>query len=700
MAVQRTKPNESATTDRLPSPVTYDAFISYASADKEKAFEICESLESGGSRCWIAPRDVRAGREYANEIVLGIEHSRCFVLVLSEAANQSEFVRREVERAVSKRKPVFPIRIEEVLPSPALELFVSATHWIDAWSGALVKHVERLAQDLANVADSEYVQRRPPQSPWNRALKFAQSNIQSLVALSAIAVLAIAMLVIRSSIAPRRYEGTPAKKLDEITRKDLQLSSRSTDVGDRLIWTLQLHADWTVLAAIEKTRLYYSIDGGTFKLADSPVAFNVDSRKNFKEISLKFSDSDGKTVGPFQFNVDTASEVSSIAHEHAGTLSDWIKCGPSYPPFLSCVTTPPADVRSAAKEIRYGFSAKELQFVYDLAPVESASVLSGPSPLTANSFLVPHVSDSIFVQLTFKDGSKSGDPQEILARSPYIGETLSQESPRAFPIASTDRGAYSVYATVSDRELNSWLVTPFPNDSDVLDISWSPDKGGMFPVKHELGFFSFAVDAKTLGLTLPTATEPASPKTITIRYGTGSGAKTYTYAADFWAITTNYLKENLHFPDAIDCRYSQRGEQLVVFPVVCDIPSGDVIRALLIDKIWWGIQPDQLQDVDRFSAHDLVDRWLKDQTQAGTPARGQKSFSTAMAQTAQTNRLNEEAFIAERQMTNSVNTLRLPGGVYVPVHNIVVGMSNTSSVYFKIKYRNQTENELIRIQVK
>ncbi len=72
------------------------------------------------------------------------------VLVLSEAANQSPFVQREVERAVSKRKPVFPIRIEEVLPSPSLELFVSTTQWIDAWTGSMSEHVERLAGELSD----------------------------------------------------------------------------------------------------------------------------------------------------------------------------------------------------------------------------------------------------------------------------------------------------------------------------------------------------------------------------------------------------------------------------------------------------------------------------------------------------------------------------------------------------------------------
>ncbi len=125
------------------------AFISYATQDRDKAFEICRQLETRGQKCWIAPRDVRAGREYADELVSGIERAQALVLVLSSAANDSIFVRREVERAVSKKKPVFPIRIENVAPSPSLEFFVSSTHWIDAWSGGLSDHMDLLARDLS-----------------------------------------------------------------------------------------------------------------------------------------------------------------------------------------------------------------------------------------------------------------------------------------------------------------------------------------------------------------------------------------------------------------------------------------------------------------------------------------------------------------------------------------------------------------------
>lgn len=56
---------------------------------------------------------------------------------------------RAVERAVSKKKPVFAVRIANVEPAPSLELFVSDTQWIDAYPGRLEPHIGRLANLLA-----------------------------------------------------------------------------------------------------------------------------------------------------------------------------------------------------------------------------------------------------------------------------------------------------------------------------------------------------------------------------------------------------------------------------------------------------------------------------------------------------------------------------------------------------------------------
>lgn len=126
----------------------YSAFISYAKADEKKAKEVAAGLEERNFKCWIAPRDVRPGHSYGDEIVRGIEKSRAFILVLSKASNGSAFVAREVERAVSKGKAVYAIRIENVQPSPSLELFISGTQWIDAWSGGLSPHIDGLANLL------------------------------------------------------------------------------------------------------------------------------------------------------------------------------------------------------------------------------------------------------------------------------------------------------------------------------------------------------------------------------------------------------------------------------------------------------------------------------------------------------------------------------------------------------------------------
>ncbi len=114
-----------------------DVFVSYAQPDREAAFRIAEQLEAQGVPCWIAPRDVPPGAEYAQAIIAAIESAKALVLVFSEAANESQFVRREVERAVSKTRPVFPVRVREAQPSGALEFFIAGAQWVDAFKSPL-----------------------------------------------------------------------------------------------------------------------------------------------------------------------------------------------------------------------------------------------------------------------------------------------------------------------------------------------------------------------------------------------------------------------------------------------------------------------------------------------------------------------------------------------------------------------------------
>jgi hypothetical protein len=76
-----------------------DVFISYASQDAAVANSVVENLEHHGCKCWIAPRDVKPGAQYADAIVRAINEAKALVLVMSGSAVDSAHVAREAERA-------------------------------------------------------------------------------------------------------------------------------------------------------------------------------------------------------------------------------------------------------------------------------------------------------------------------------------------------------------------------------------------------------------------------------------------------------------------------------------------------------------------------------------------------------------------------------------------------------------------------
>ncbi|MGD0023456.1 MAG: toll/interleukin-1 receptor domain-containing protein [Xanthobacteraceae bacterium] len=126
----------------------FDAFISYSSRDKTAADAACAVLESAGIRCWIAPRDIRAGGEYGAAIIEAIDRCQVMVLIFSSSANDSQQISREIERAVSKGIPIVPVRIEEVVPTKSMEYFLGAIHWLDALTPPIEKHLQRLAETV------------------------------------------------------------------------------------------------------------------------------------------------------------------------------------------------------------------------------------------------------------------------------------------------------------------------------------------------------------------------------------------------------------------------------------------------------------------------------------------------------------------------------------------------------------------------
>ena len=119
-------------------------FVSYSHTDSDIALAVVSHLEAHDIACWVAPRDVSPGLEWAEQILEAIARAYIMVLVFSSAANASPQVRREVERAVHHHVPVLPFRVEDALPSRSLEYFLSSQHWLDAFPPPLKPHYARL----------------------------------------------------------------------------------------------------------------------------------------------------------------------------------------------------------------------------------------------------------------------------------------------------------------------------------------------------------------------------------------------------------------------------------------------------------------------------------------------------------------------------------------------------------------------------
>ena len=129
----------------------FDVFISHSHQDKVAADAACSALETAGIRCWIAPRDVAPGADWAGAIVGAIDHCQAMVVIFSSGANQSKQIYREVQRAFEKELPAIPLRIENVVPESSLAYYMGPVHWLDAMTPPLEGHLKQLVVSVSAI---------------------------------------------------------------------------------------------------------------------------------------------------------------------------------------------------------------------------------------------------------------------------------------------------------------------------------------------------------------------------------------------------------------------------------------------------------------------------------------------------------------------------------------------------------------------
>lgn len=122
-------------------------FISHDSDDAGRVAKYVKLLESHGVPCWIAPRDIPYGSNYAREIPIAIENCRCFIVFVSKLSQSSEEIEKEIEIANKFGKRIIPAKLDNCEFSGPYMYHLTNKQWFNAYC-ASQEDKAKLIRDL------------------------------------------------------------------------------------------------------------------------------------------------------------------------------------------------------------------------------------------------------------------------------------------------------------------------------------------------------------------------------------------------------------------------------------------------------------------------------------------------------------------------------------------------------------------------
>lgn len=105
-------------------------FISYSSRDDVQVKRLLELLEEMHISWWKAPEMIPAGSSYAREIVRAIEHCTLFLLLFSQNAQDSIWVEKEVDCAMSFQKETLPFNVDGTVLNAGFKFYLNNVQMI------------------------------------------------------------------------------------------------------------------------------------------------------------------------------------------------------------------------------------------------------------------------------------------------------------------------------------------------------------------------------------------------------------------------------------------------------------------------------------------------------------------------------------------------------------------------------------------
>ncbi len=146
-----------------------EIFISYSSIDTPQAETVRNVLEKNGLSCWMAPRDIPGGSNYTKEIPTAIRNCKIFLLILSDSAQNSQWVLKELDSAVNNGKVILPFMLEDCALNDEFNFLLTGAQRYSAYqkkSEAMETLIARIRGILdASPSKAEQPQETPEAAP-------------------------------------------------------------------------------------------------------------------------------------------------------------------------------------------------------------------------------------------------------------------------------------------------------------------------------------------------------------------------------------------------------------------------------------------------------------------------------------------------------------------------------------------------------
>lgn len=247
--------------------MNHDVFISYSSLDKEAAQAICHTLEQNEIRCWMAPRDIPPGSEYGDLIDEAIKRASVVVVLFSETAATSLWVKGELNIAFEEQKVIIPFRLDKTPLQGQNRIILNQKHWIDAYPDYKTKFND-LVKAVALAVGKDVRLDPTPIKPSEHLKKYKKPIIFGIIAAIALGLI----IVFYPFIARQMHSYVYDKKGLHVNKKGLtsQQENALTSILDDMVL----------------------VDGGTFVMGNTP------------EMEDYLTEQDSLSVNPHEVELD------------------------------------------------------------------------------------------------------------------------------------------------------------------------------------------------------------------------------------------------------------------------------------------------------------------------------------------------------------------------------------------------------------